>query len=64
MKNYQRIACVLILLTAVACNLAAPAGSSGPPTQSAAAKGRCGGRDGRLQRRTDVTGAGAQCIGR
>jgi hypothetical protein len=43
MPNMQRIACYLILLTAAACNLAAPtAGSSNPPALPTPAKGRCG----------------------
>lgn len=38
----RRFAGVVILLLAVGCNLAAPAGSSGSSTQSAQEKGRCG----------------------
>ncbi len=43
MPNTKRIAGILILLTAAACNLTAPAaGSSSPPSLSTPAKGRCG----------------------
>ncbi|MBN2083869.1 MAG: hypothetical protein JW748_01500 [Anaerolineales bacterium] len=42
MKNHTHITYGLILLTAVACNLAATAGSSVSPTQSVPEKGRCG----------------------
>jgi hypothetical protein len=61
MKNYKRIICFLILLTAVACNLAAPAGASGSATQAAPAKGRCG--DGACTNPENASTCPADCPG-
>jgi hypothetical protein len=59
--NCKRIAGVVLILTAAACNLGAPANPSGVPAQSVPARGRCG--DGVCEKPENATVCPADCGG-